>query len=129
MKFSSRLPHSDCCPCVSLSHVLLVLVILRSTNCDSLMEFGQSLTFAFLVWTLQKLHQTSKPQMFRNITARPFEEQVFLANSSRLYFIDNFYDALLEHLLVLNDGADAVCPNSFLRRGQVIFGLACSDFP
>ena len=36
-EYSSRPSHSDCCPCVSLLHVLLVLVLPRSTNCDSLM--------------------------------------------------------------------------------------------
>ena len=34
-------------------------------------------------------------------------------------FIDNFYDAFFEHRLAHNDDPDAVCQNSFLRRGQV----------
>ena len=34
-------------------------------------------------------------------------------------FVDNFYDAFFQHGLVRNVGSDAVCQNSFLRRGQV----------
>ena len=56
-EFSSRPAHSDCCPCVSLLHVLLVLVLPRSTNCDSLMLGSKSSTSAILISVSQELHQ------------------------------------------------------------------------
>ena len=76
--FSSRPSHSKCCPyeCFFYLHVLLVLVIPRSTNCDSLMELGRSLTFVILISVSQELHQTSKfsyAQMFRSVDYGPFE--------------------------------------------------------
>ena len=59
--FSSRPSHSKCCPYVSFYLlVLLVLVIPRSTNCDSLIELGQSLTSAILISVSQELHQMSE---------------------------------------------------------------------
>ena len=71
-EISSRPCHSDCCPCVIPLHVLLVFVIPRSTNCDSLIELGRSLTFAILISASQELHQTSKPsrsQMLLSVTS------------------------------------------------------------
>ena len=58
-------------------------------------------------------------QIFRNVTSDPFETQVVLRTIVVSTFIDNFYDAFFQHRLVRNDGVDAVCQNSFLRRGQV----------
>ena len=106
---------------VSYLHVLLVLVIRRSTNCDSLMELGRSLTFPILISVSQELHQTSKfsdAQIFRSVDYGPFEAQVVLRTIFVSTFIDNFYDAFFQHRLIRNDGVDAVCQISFLCRGQ-----------
>ena len=67
-EFSSRPSHSDCFPCVILLHVLLVLVIPRSTNSDSMIKLGRSLTLAILISAPQELHQTSKPSRHPNIS-------------------------------------------------------------
>ena len=132
-EFSSRPSHSDCCPCVSLLHVLLVLVLPRSTNCDSLMLGSKSSTSAILISVSQELHQTSKPlrpQIFRSVTSGPFEAQVVLRIILVFTFIDNFYDAFFQHRLARNDGVDTVCQNSFLRRGQYNseYSAFCSYF-
>ena len=61
---------------VILMHVLLVLVLPPSTNCDSLTELGRSLAFAILISASQELHQTPKsslPQIFRSVTSGLFE--------------------------------------------------------
>ena len=59
-EFSSRPSHSDCCPWVSLLHVLLVLVIPCSSNCDSLMKLGRSSTSAILISVFQELRKMSE---------------------------------------------------------------------
>ena len=53
---------SECCPWVSpfSLHVLLVFVIPRSANCDSLMELGRSLTFAILLSVSQGIGKMSE---------------------------------------------------------------------
>ena len=75
--------------------VLLVLVIPRSTDYDSLMELGRSPTFANLISVSQELHQISKflwPQIFRSVTSGPFEAQVVSRTILVSTFIDNFHD-------------------------------------
>ena len=105
-----------------LTQNVVLVVIPRSTNCDSLTELGRSLTFANLISVLQGLRKMSEflfAPNFRNVTSDPFEAQVVLRTIIVSTFIDNFYDAFFQHRLVRNDGVDAVCQNSFLCRGQV----------
>ena len=71
-------------------HVLLVLVIPRSANCESLMPLGQSSISAILISVSQELHQTSKPSrphLVRSVTSGPFEAQVVL----RILPLPHFY--------------------------------------
>ena len=116
-----------------LLHVLLVLVLPRSTNCDPLTLGSKSSTSAILISVSQELHQSSKPvrpQIFRSVTSGPFEAQVVLRMILVFTFIDNFHDAFFQHRLARNDGVDTVCQNSFLRRGQYNseYSPFCSNF-
>ena len=103
-------------------HVLLVLVIPRSTNCDSLMELGRSLSFANLISVSQGSRKMSEFLFVPNISECyfwSFRGISCLAKQFSSPLFDNFFDALFQHKMVRNDGVDAVCQNSFLRHGQV----------
>ena len=90
MNFLRGLLNQNVVLMVSLSlHVLVVLVIPRSTNCDSLMELGRSLTFANLISVSRRLRKMSEFLFVPNISECyfwSFPGISCLANKSRLHF-------------------------------------------
>ena len=86
------------------------------------MELGQSSTSCNIFSVSRGMLETSEflcPQVFRSVNSlvlsRPKScEQFFFS-----LFVDNFYNAFFQRILVHNDGLDILCPNLFLRCGEV----------
>ena len=88
-EFSSQPSHSDCCPCVILLHVLLVLVVPRSTNLRLSDVIGSKLHIFNFDIGFPRIAPNVEAFTTQNISECyfwSFRGIICLANNSRLHF-------------------------------------------
>ena len=125
-EFSSRLSHSECCPHAESFFFCCTVRTCNSSPDQVRLSDGSGSKSQICKFDLgfprieQNVEVLIRPKYFGKLLLVLSRHKLSCEQfSSPLLPTTFFHDALFQHRLVRNDGVDAVCQNSFLRRGHV----------